>query len=307
MVSFIRLATTFPAAPGEGLLSWLSRLCAANDISPSEFCSQIIGRGSSEFAALATRDEHALALGCVTGFGAAGIGAMMHSCGDPVTTAFFDQLIPWSALERSKRRIAPGRLATDRAPFLRALWSLRMISCDPTSGERLVNRCTCGQPLWWSGMHELLECGSCGQDIRLIPAAVGTSDEIEVSRFWASIYSFKASKRIEARSMLDPALKDCDSVQLLNIAEFLGTVDEFASDRSVESGTLILKGWPQSGHHLAAWRRGSAERTMLGFLSQSIRCSVSGPSFEPLTWQLHRDHPPPARPPSSAMATPRPR
>jgi hypothetical protein len=29
--------------------------------------------------------------------------------------------------------------------------------------------------------------------------------------------------------------------------------------------------------------------------------------FEPLTWQLHCDHPPPARPPSSAMATPRPR
>src|ERR1700737_4575463 len=29
--------------------------------------------------------------------------------------------------------------------------------------------------------------------------------------------------------------------------------------------------------------------------------------FEPLTWQLHRDHPPPARPPSSATATPRPR
>jgi len=28
--------------------------------------------------------------------------------------------------------------------------------------------------------------------------------------------------------------------------------------------------------------------------------------FEPLTWQLHRDHPPPARPPSSATATSRP-
>jgi hypothetical protein len=26
---------------------------------------------------------------------------------------------------------------------------------------------------------------------------------------------------------------------------------------------------------------------------------------EPLSWQLHRDHPPPARPPSSATATPR--
>lgn len=279
MVSFIRLAVTFPAAPGEGLLSWLSRLCAANDISPSEFCSEIIGRNPNEFAALARRDEHALALGRVTGFGAASIGAMMNSCGNAVTTSFFDQLIPWSALERSKRRVAPSRLSTDRTPFLRAQWSLRMISCDPTSGERLVNRCTCGEPLWWCTMHELLECGLCRQDVRSMPTVLGTSEEIEVSRFWASIYSFKAGKRSEVRCMLDPAVKDCDPVQLLNIAEFLGTVDEFGTAHNPVIGSLILKKWPQSASHLVAWRRDAVERTILGFLVQTDRSNSSRPAW----------------------------
>ena len=135
MVSFVRLATTFAAAPGESLLSWLSRLCAANDISTSEFSSQIMGRDAGEFAALATRDEHALALECVTGVGAASIREMMHSGPDPALTTFFDQPIPWSSLERSKRRIAPGRLAKDQTPFLRALWSFSDSAVNPHPGS----------------------------------------------------------------------------------------------------------------------------------------------------------------------------
>src|ERR1700755_614888 len=103
MVSFIRLSQTFPAAPGEGLLSWLSRLCEANDIFPSEFCSQILGRDSAEFAAIATRHEHVLALECVTGVGAVNIRQMIYSGPDRALTTFFDQSIPWYALERSKR------------------------------------------------------------------------------------------------------------------------------------------------------------------------------------------------------------
>jgi hypothetical protein len=229
-----------------------------------------MGRRSSEFAALATRDEHALALACITGVETAGIRAIMHSCGDPLTTTFFDQVTLWSAVERSKRRFAPGRLSTDQTPFLRALWSLRMIRCDPTSGERLVSRCTCGRPLWWASMHELLECGFCGQDIRSIPAAVGTSDEIDASQFWASIYSSNASKRLEARANLAPALKECDPVQLLKIAEFLGTINECPSVKRMERGTLDLKKkWPQSGHRLVAWRRSCVERTMLRFVAQN--------------------------------------
>ena len=266
MVSFVRLATTFAAAPGESLLSWLSRLCAANDISTSEFSSQIMGRDAGEFAALATRDEHALALECVTGVGAASIREMMHSGPDPALTTFFDQPIPWSSLERSKRRIAPGRLAKDQTPFLRALWSIRAISCEPTSGERLVNRCTCGQPLWWSSMHRLLECDSCGADLRSIPTAMGTEEEIKVSRFWASMYSLKPRKRIEARSMLYPAVRDCDPAKLVQFAEFVGAIRELAPCGGLHTGTLILTGLPQSVEQLSvSWRR-AVERAMVEFL-----------------------------------------
>jgi hypothetical protein len=267
MVSFIRLSQTFPAAPGEGLLSWLSRLCEANDIFPSEFCSQIIGRGSAEFAALATRDEHALALECVTGVGAASIRQMMHSGPDPALTTFFDQPIPWSSLERSKRRLAPGRLAKDQTPFFRALWSIRVISCEPASGERLVNRCTCGRSLWWSSMHRLLECDSCGTDLRSISTAMGTDEEIKVSRFWASMYSLKPHKRIEARTMLYPAVRNCDPAKLMQFVEFVGAIRELAPHGGLNAGTLILTGLPHSAQQLSVnWRR-AVKRAMVEFLS----------------------------------------
>lgn len=115
MVSFLRLSSIFSPAFGEGLLSWLTRLCAENRLSTSEFTADIVGRDPREFAALATRDEHALALEILTGMEAANIRLMMHSSKHPQTTNFFDQPIWWSALERTKRRIAPGRCRRDQS------------------------------------------------------------------------------------------------------------------------------------------------------------------------------------------------
>ncbi len=233
----------------------MSRLCDANDVSTSELTSQIVGRDSREFAALATRVEHAIALGCVTGCGTAIIRAMMHSEVDPAITTFFDQPIPWSALERGKRRIAPGQVTKGEVPFLRALWSIRVISCDPTSGERLIDRCPCGNPLWWRSMHHLLKCSACGQDIRLVPAVLGSERQIEVSRFWASMYSFQPRKRLEARSALYSPIRDCDPGRLMRLAEYLGSIEELAHPRGLDSGTLLLKGLPGSVDHLSfSWR-----------------------------------------------------
>lgn len=262
MVSFLRLATTFPAATGESLLSWLSRLCEANGISTSEFSSQIVGRDSRDFATIATRNEHAIALGCVTGCGTATIRTMMHSGTDPAVTTFFDQPIPWSALERGRRRMAAGQLTKDEAPFLRALWSIRVISCDPTSGERLIDRCTCGDPLWWRSMHQLLECSACGRDIRSIPAVLGSERQVEVSRFWASMYSFKPQKRMEARSALYSPIRDCDPAQLMRLAEHLGSVQELARPLGLESGTLLLKELPRSVDRVSPSLRSAIERTI---------------------------------------------
>jgi TniQ len=267
MVSFLRLGSTFAAVPGESLLSWLSRLCVANDMSTEEFCSHIIGRDSREFAVLATRDEHALALGCVTGVGEAAIRIMMHAGVDPALTTFFDQPIPWWALERSKRRVAPSLLVKGKEPFLRALWSIRVISCDPTSGQRLVDRCTCGQPLWWRSMHRLLECNACGRNLGTIAAALGNDEQLEVSRFWASIYSLKHQKRMEARSMLDPEIRNCDAAKLLKFTEFLGELDKPAHRSRIETGTLVLKRLGQTIDHLSEIQRRAVEQAILDITS----------------------------------------
>ena len=116
-------------------------------------------------------------------------------------------------------------------------------------------------------MHRLLECDSCGTDLRSIPTAVGTDEEIKVSRFWASMYSLKPRKRIEARSMLHPAVRDCDPAKLVQFAEFVGAIRELAPSGGLHTGTLILTGLPQSvGQLSVSWRR-AVERAMVEFLA----------------------------------------
>jgi hypothetical protein len=115
-------------------------------------------------------------------------------------------------------------------------------------------------------MYELLECGFCGTDVRSITTDVGTKEEVEVSRFWASIYSFKRSRRIEARSVLHPELRNWDSAKLLQFAEFLGELDESAPDRRLESGTQVLIR-PEAIHHLSASQRRAVNCAIFGLRS----------------------------------------
>jgi hypothetical protein len=60
----------------------------------------------------------------------------------------------------------------------------------------------------------------------------------------------------------------------------------------------------QSG---SAVRRHSGRDRRASYRANTVGSDGHFVGFEPLTWQLHRDHPPPVRPPSSATATPRPR
>ena len=75
---------------------------------------------------------------------------------------------------------------------------------------------------------------------------MGTDEEIKVSRFWASIYSLKPRKRIEARSMLKPAVRDCDPAKLVQFAEFVGAIRELAPYGGLHTGTLLLMGLPNT-------------------------------------------------------------
>ncbi|MFG3593050.1 hypothetical protein [Bradyrhizobium sp. RDI18] len=112
-------------------------------------------------------------------------------------------------------------------------------------------------------MYRLLECDACGRDLRSIPAALGTDEEIEVSRFWASMYSFKPWKRMEARLMLDPEVRNYDVAKLLKFAEFLGELDESARRPRIGGGTLVLKRLAQTMDHLPESQRRPVERAIL--------------------------------------------
>lgn len=116
-------------------------------------------------------------------------------------------------------------------------------------------------------MYELLECGFCGADTRSITTDIGTKEEVEVSRFWASIFSFKRSRRIEARSVLHPELRNWDAAKLLQFAEFLGELDESTPDRRLESGTQVLMRLAETIHHLSASQRRAVNCAIFGLRS----------------------------------------
>ncbi|MBH5397257.1 TniQ family protein [Bradyrhizobium sp. CNPSo 4010] len=259
MPSFVKLGQVFQPAPGEHLLSWLMRLCDANGIVLSDFAEQLVDIKASEFASIASRTEHSLVISCLTDTSEDIIREMMHLDLSAEITTFGGQSIPSSALERSKRRFAPGHLSRDRTPFLRALWAIRPITCDPTSGERLVDRCPCGHPFWWRDAHELLNCTACRADIRSIPSTQGTDNEIEASRFWASLYSMKASRREEVRDSLAPVFKNWTAVELVRLIEIARRVMG-ASD--LTTGILLLKDWPKSVSSLHAPKRAALMRAV---------------------------------------------
>jgi len=75
--------------------------------------------------------------------------------------------------------------------------------------------------------------------------------------------------------------------------------------RSRRCGTSSLRSATpaRSARPIAA----GSERREAAYRAHTVGSDGHFVGFEPLTWQLHRDHPPPARPPSSATATPRPR
>jgi hypothetical protein len=96
---------------------------------------------------------------------------------------------------------------------------------------------------------------------------MGTDEEIKVSRFWASMYSLKPQKRIEARTVSYPAVRNSDPAKLMQFAAFVGTIRELAPLGGLNTGTLILAGLPRSIEQLPANWRPAVERAMVEFLS----------------------------------------
>jgi hypothetical protein len=76
--------------------------------------------------------------------------------------------LPSDWVVADRRRIAPGMPASDEGDaYIRCWWQIRALPCDPHSGEMLIDRCACGEPLLWTRTEHLWHC-KCGHDVRSI-------------------------------------------------------------------------------------------------------------------------------------------
>lgn len=261
MPNLVRLSETFAPLRGESLLGFLLRICGANSISPQEFCSEIIGRSRDLFASLASLPEYALSIARSTGLTESQILEMMHiDAGCDTTLA--GRTIPCSQLDRSHRRIAPARLRQDKIPFHRVLWSVRLLACDPSSGEMVVDRCTCGTRLVWWQAGSLTECSSCRALLTDLEPRYGSAEQIAVCRFWAGLFSSRPEVVAAARASLPPPFGRLSTADLIRAASHLDIVGSGKPTSSFGGGVALMQSWPKCLEDMTPTARVVANRSL---------------------------------------------
>lgn len=244
MPNFIKLGHTFLPRRGESLLSFLVRICGANGMSPQEFCSEIVGRGPESFASLASLPEYALSIARTTGLPETDVCQMMHVATSADDVTVLGVTIPSAQLDRTNRRFAPGKLKQDPVPFQRMRWSIRLISCDPSSGEILTHRCQCGASLQWWQTSKLLECTVCRGVVTDLPPRFATAEEMETSRFWSGLFSSRPEKNRSARAALPQEFRELITADLVRIASHLDAAGAGRPAPSLKTGTALMQAWP---------------------------------------------------------------
>ncbi|WP_187971629.1 TniQ family protein [Aquibium microcysteis] len=192
---------------GESLLSFTARIAAANGVTPDVLASAELGMGAQAWPAVLLSQVWALPLACATGVEESDIVARQLCWLSPHVVSMNGHATPRVMIDPIRLRFAPGRFASG-AGFHRNLWLVRGITCDPTTGERLREKCTCGHPQLWVTLRTPWKCCRCDQDLSEISPEVGTDEEIYRSRVWAGLLSAKPGVAQKSRKGLPPELQD---------------------------------------------------------------------------------------------------
>lgn len=156
--------------------------------------------------------------------------------------------VPESWVETSRRRIAPGALARDGdEPYIRTLWQISALACDPDTGEALRSRCwNCSSGLTWQETRTIYEC-PCGADQREAPVRRVPEDVLVNSQELAGFFGYGPSPRLPApfSSLPEPAL-----FHLLGWFGYFSELREGAQLRpsavNAARGYRAFKRWPAS-------------------------------------------------------------
>jgi hypothetical protein len=213
---------------------------------------------------------------------------MMWFALDNSTANFYGQPILTRFLETSRRRLAPSAFSTGGPGFHRAAWSLRLVSCDPDSGETLTDHCAvCGSDYWWSEVQAKLQCQRCRAPIgSTAPAQQGSPREIEASRFWASLYSADKEQVVRVRGRLSADIGSLRPDALINVAEQMEASSGGRTSGLVRGAEMLLS-WPDCEREMTGTAVWLVRRAIEMGAKRSSNVSLP-PVPKPLIWSGSR-------------------
>lgn len=250
-------ALTIPIQPqpGEGLADVVFRACAENGFHDLWIINRLLGKhsikqgwGHSRFAR-SDFDVRVLAQFLGVPNGVDDIERLMYRKGTRGIN-FFGVEISGNEL-LAARRISP--LSLRESPYAKAMWSIRSLSFDPRTKERLLDRCPeCNAQLQYRIAGDICRCTRCGiADFRDHPQAIVDVEDIEGLDF--------------VTNLIDPETKTVPSVHddlksfttgeiftlATTLARVVQTEDSGGSRRpsptaeSLSVAGSAIKGWPK--------------------------------------------------------------
>lgn len=206
------LPHTVEISSGEGIGSLFIRTANANDMSPQNLARYGLGIGAHTWPAIVHQPHFLEPMSAMFRTPRDLLDQLQIKRRDHKTVSFGDQVLGVEMVDLLKCRMAPTRMNARRA-FLRHRWQVRLLQCDPTTGEELVDRCTCGSTFLWATMTSFGSCSTCRLPWHALPSKVANKQKQEQTKFWAGLLSAKLEVRIEARRKLPHELVDstiCD-------------------------------------------------------------------------------------------------
>lgn len=230
--------------PGECVESLVLRLAPLGCVTAPELLKLGLGLDSRALP-MVTRSREALSrLATIGSFDIDElISASWKATDRSVTVGLREIPLEWLVADR--RRTAPGILARDRdGAWIRSLWQVSALPCDPVSGECLIDTCACGSPMFWSNAKTVWGCQFCGADVRKrIPTFV-PDDLHQLVKEFSTLFQ---SQRVVT---LPPPFNGVQNRTLFAAMSWLGTMvkDENGIPHAHHAvhGYQLLKEWPGS-------------------------------------------------------------
>lgn len=254
-------ALAIPVQPqlGEGLADVVFRACAENGFHDLWIINRLLGKhsikqgwGHSRFAR-SDFDVEVLAHFLGVPNGVADIERLMYRKGTHGVNFFGVEI---SGIElMATRRISP--LSLRERPYAKAIWSIRSLSFDPRTKERLLDRCPeCSSVLQYRIAGDICRCTRCGvADFRDHPQPIVEVEDAEGLDFVTNLIDPEA----QTVSSVHDDLKNFGKGEIFTLATTLARVIQTENSGGSRRPSPTAESLSLAGSAIKAWPKKFAE------------------------------------------------